>query len=92
MRHFPGHQDDVSEYLLCSQNQNDVHSNQLQKRNRKKKPNPEANYFHVSCGGSHQLISAQDEIPYNQGGFHSSWGKAASFILGNITIHQKLLI
>lgn len=35
MRHFPGHQDDVSEYLLCSQNHKDVHSNQLQKRNKK---------------------------------------------------------
>lgn len=35
MRHFPGHQDDVSEYLLCSQNHNDVHSNQLQRRNKK---------------------------------------------------------
>lgn len=34
MRHFLGHQDDVSEYLLCSQNQNDVHSNQLQKKNK----------------------------------------------------------
>lgn len=27
----------------------------------------EANYFHVSCGGGHQLISAHSEVPYNHG-------------------------
>lgn len=26
-----------------------------------------ANYFHVSCGGGHQLISAHSEVPYNHG-------------------------
>lgn len=63
MRHFPGHQDDVSEDLLCSQNQNDVYSNQLQKRNGKTRSKllscmlwwwPSAHFSHY-------------EVPYNHG-------------------------
>lgn len=53
--------------------------------------NLKANYFHVSCGGGHQLISVHSEVSYNHG-ISQLLGKAASFILGNITINQKLLI
>lgn len=88
MRHFPGHQDDVSEYLLCSQNHNAVHSNQLQKRNKKTRSKL-LSYILWWWPSAH--LSPRWS-PLTTKGFHSSWGKAASFILGNITINQKLLI
>lgn len=99
MRHFPRHQDDVSEYLLCSQNQNDVHNNQYQKRNKKQTPPPKKNPRTTKT--QRKLLSCilwwwpsphfSPQCPLQPWDFTAP-GKAASFILGNITINQKLLI
>lgn len=70
--------------LLCSQNQDDVHGNQLQKRNWKIRSKLQSCilWWWPSAHFS----------PWQSPLLPSSWGRAASFTLGNITINQKLLI
>lgn len=81
MRHFPRHQDDVSEYLLCSPNQNDVHNNQYQKRNKKQTPppkkKPKNNKNPTQITFMYPVVVAitsfQPTVSLTTMGFHGSW-------------------
>lgn len=68
--------------------EHDVHSNHLQKRERKKIWSKW--FFYVSCNGGCQLISVQDKVPHKK---KDSWASGEKLILSYLdNIKQKLLI